>query len=70
MDREMLAAHLAMAERHVRLGEKHIGRQMGIIARLEKRGYDASEVWALMWRLEELQQLHVAHRDRLKRELQ
>jgi hypothetical protein len=69
MDRAMLLEHLAVALRHVSEGERHIAQQQGIIASLEREGLDTSAAKAVLLQFEALQGMHVAHRDRLKKEL-
>jgi hypothetical protein len=67
MDRAMLTDHLALAEKHVRLGQEHIAHQRELIVLLERHGHDTAGAKALLRQFEELQELHVADRDRLKR---
>jgi hypothetical protein len=69
MDRELLEDHLVKAERHVFEGGRHINRQREIIEMLERQSHDAGEARRLLRQFEELQALHVAGRDRLRREL-
>lgn len=69
MDRGMLEQHLAMVEGHVFLGEGHIARQHELIAKLERNGRDSGEARSLLGSFEEMQVMHLAHRDRLQREL-
>jgi hypothetical protein len=56
---------LEMAERHVREGERHIALQRKIIATLTEGGHLTDEAYKLLRTFEELQVLHVTHRDRL-----
>ena len=69
MDRAMLLEHLAVALRHVSEGERHIAQQHEIIASLERDGFDTSAAKAVLLQFEEIQGMHIAHRDRLKKEL-
>jgi hypothetical protein len=69
MDRAMLLKHLAMTERHVAEGERLIKRQHEIIAELGRKGFDAQWARELLEQLEETQTSHIAHRDRLAKEL-
>jgi hypothetical protein len=69
MDRATVTAHLAQAERHVALGEQHIARQREIVSELEDGSHDAVQARRLLAQFEELQALHIADRDRLRREL-
>jgi hypothetical protein len=66
-----MALHQQKAEEHVAQGERHIARQREIIAELEHDGHDVAAAAArdLLRQFEELQGLHIAHRDRLKDEL-
>ena len=43
MNRKMLLDHLALVERHVREGERHLLRQREIIAELERHGRGDSQ---------------------------
>jgi arginine repressor len=69
MDRRMWERHLVQAEQHVALGERHIARQYELVAKLERDGQDATEAKLFLDTLQELQATHIAHRDRLLREL-
>jgi hypothetical protein len=69
MDRAMLLEHLATALRNVSEGERHIAQQHEIIASLERDGLDTSAAKVVLLQFEDLQGMHVAHRDRLKNEL-
>jgi antitoxin (DNA-binding transcriptional repressor) of toxin-antitoxin stability system len=60
---------LAMTEGHVARGERHIARQHEIIAELTRDGHDITRAEALLAAFEQTQRLHVADRDRLKKEL-
>jgi hypothetical protein len=69
MDRAMLLEHLATALRNVPDGERHIAQQHEIIASLERDGLDTSAAKDVLLQFEDLQGIHIAHRDRLKKEL-
>ena len=69
MDRALIEDHLAQAERHVSEGEGHIARQREIVATLEHDGHDTVAARATLAQFEDVQRLHVADRDRLRREL-
>ncbi|TGS86186.1 hypothetical protein EN817_18675 [Mesorhizobium sp. M3A.F.Ca.ET.174.01.1.1] len=56
---------LEMLERHVLLGERHIERQREIVADFRHRGYRTDLAEELLDLFEQMQILHVAHRDRL-----
>ena len=66
---ELRFRHLAQAEGHVVEGMGHIARQQGIVADLKARGQDITQAEQFLDRLEQTQALHLAHRDRLRREL-
>jgi hypothetical protein len=69
MDRAAALARLATAERHVKLGERHLSRQRELVAYLIRYGRDAAAAEALLATFEQSQALHVADRDRLRDEL-
>ncbi len=69
MDRARLQQQLARAERHVALGEEHLAHQQHIIAQLQGAGHDSSEAHLLLRQFREVQALHIAHRDRLRKAL-
>ena len=69
MNRTMLTEHLAQAEEHVALGNRHIVRQRELIAELARDGHDTAEAKTLLASFEEMQTLHLQHRDRLRHEL-
>jgi hypothetical protein len=68
-DRDTLEKCLAQAEEYMAMSRGHIASQREFSARLLRDGHDASQALALLLRFEELEQLHVADRDRLRGEL-
>jgi hypothetical protein len=68
-DRNTLKQQLAQAEGHITMSKVHVASQRGFVAGLVRDGHDASQAQALLLRFEELQQLHIADRDRLRGEL-
>ncbi|RVD67190.1 hypothetical protein EN751_38110 [Mesorhizobium sp. M4A.F.Ca.ET.029.04.2.1] len=56
---------LAMLEQQVLLGERHIARQREIVADFHHKGFRADLAEDLLTLFEQMQILHVAHRDRL-----
>jgi hypothetical protein len=60
---------LAEVEWRIGAGEKNLGEQRRVVADLERDGRDASRARELLARFEELQRVHVAHRDRIRAEL-
>lgn len=69
MDRALTLAHLELAERHVARGYEHIASQIRIIASLADGGHDTAVAEKLLATFETVQQMHLADRDRLKKEL-
>jgi hypothetical protein len=63
-------AHLAIAEKNVALGERHIEHQEPLVSDLDRHGHDTSEALALLDMFRRPQAEHVAHRDFLLKELQ
>jgi hypothetical protein len=69
MERSMIEAHLEQAERHVARGEELIAEQKARIAEMERDGHDTGPFRDLLRQFEETQRMHVADRDRLRKEL-
>jgi hypothetical protein len=67
MDRDFLENALAQAERHVAEGEGILARQRAAIVALERIGRDVTRSKEFLSIFEESQRLHVADRDRLRR---
>jgi len=70
MNREMMLAHLAMAEKNVALSNRHIERQEELFAELDRDGHDTSMALDLLATFRRSQAQHIAHRDFLLKELQ
>ena len=68
-DRAMLKRHLRQAEEHIATGEKNIARQWELIAKLERDNHDTAHARAILDQFEELQEMHLADRERILREL-
>jgi len=66
---EMLERHLIQAERHVAVAQEHVSRQHELVTQLKRDRRDASDATRLLELFEELQEMHIAHRDRLIRQL-
>ncbi len=64
-----LLDRLAQARRHIAVGAENIARLQEIIGQLDHGGHDSSVAKELLVRFEGLQELHVADRDRLEKEL-
>jgi hypothetical protein len=68
-DRTAILESFSMARRHVAMGERNIARQREIVAGLERDGHDSLNSKQLLGYFEELQNMHIAHRDRLEKVL-
>jgi hypothetical protein len=66
VDRQMIRDHLALAERHVAAGERHIRRQHEIIEALGRGGHSTVAAKDLLAVFERTQRSHVGDRDRLR----
>jgi hypothetical protein len=69
MDRAMVEASLAQAERHVGEGARRVERQREIVADLNRDGHDAEEALRLLKQFKDLQAMNIADRDRLQRQI-
>jgi hypothetical protein len=69
MDRAVIQEHLQRARAHVAEGERHIGRQREIVEELERDGHDTELARELLATLQEVQEAHIALRDRLAKML-
>jgi hypothetical protein len=67
--RATIALHLCEAEAHVAEGMRHVEKQREIIADLERGGHNTLQAASLLCTLEAMLALYVAHRDRLRKEL-
>jgi hypothetical protein len=65
----MLQDRLSAAERHVAEAGRHLANQRELVAYLEREGHDAAEAARLLDQLEEGLAIHIAERDRLRKEL-
>lgn len=72
MDHAALQAHLAQTERHVAEGEQRIVRQREILRELERDAHAdaAARARELLAKFEETLALHIADRDRLRRQFE
>lgn len=70
MDRKMELDHLALAEKAVAEGERHIGREEQMIADLDRGGHDTKLACETLATLRRMQSEHVAHRNLLLKLLQ
>ncbi len=69
MKRQTLEARLRRAEWRVALAESDVFEQVTVIAELKRLGQDAKQARAWLIKLEEMLTERIAHRARLKREL-
>jgi hypothetical protein len=74
MDRDILEQHLAMADRHVTEGERHVARQRELVSRLILGGGRPSadlieDAKLILAQFEELQTSFIGDRDKLRSEL-
>jgi hypothetical protein len=69
VDRVIWQEHLAQAERHVVEAEKRVARQREIVADLERNGHRATAARGLLAAFERLLAMHLADRERIRREL-
>jgi len=70
MDLTLIEAHLAVAEEHIAQGERHVARQRELVGLLCRGGYDTTAARALLQTFEQSQAMHLADRDRLRKELE
>jgi hypothetical protein len=79
MDRDLLEEHLAMADRHVTEGERHVALQRELVSRLILRGAPGGggapsagpieNAKLILAQFEELQTSFIGDRDQLRSEL-
>jgi hypothetical protein len=69
MDRQVLTEQLAEAEQHIAQGDRNITQQREIVAALERNGHDSGAARQLLAQFEDLQRIHIAHRDKLREQL-
>lgn len=70
MDRGIELAHLAVAEKAVAQGERHILQQEERVAELDRHGHDTRQALAVLAIFRKNQTQHLAHRDLLLKILQ
>ena len=58
-----------MIEDHLAQAERHVAEQRARVAALARDGHDTTESLLLLSQFQELQELHVTDRDRLRDEL-
>jgi hypothetical protein len=69
MDRKIFEEHYLRTEEHVPLGAQHLARQRELVAELQNEGHGTREARKVLGVFSDLQDAHIAHRDRQKQEL-
>jgi hypothetical protein len=69
MDRAMLLDHLALAERHVVEGRRHVSSQRERIAQMERNGEDTTRSCELLATFLSMQEQHEEDLGRVRAEL-
>ena len=69
MDRHTLLRHLAEAEHHLMLSDKHIGQQIDIIDWLKRTRCSTDLALDVLATYRSLRAMHLAHYDMIRREL-
>jgi hypothetical protein len=69
MDPASLVEHLALADTHIEEGERRIEQLRKRIAVMERSGRHTPKSRDLLRALQQTQALHIAHRDRLRKEV-
>jgi hypothetical protein len=69
IDRAILEQHLTLADHHVAQGTEHVARQRELVAKLERGGPPLLHAIDTLAQFQQLLDLHIADRDRLRREL-
>ena len=70
MNRTLLLAHLARAERNVLQWEARLANQEALLAQLERAGHPTDAVCELLATMRQTHAAHVGDRDRLRKELE
>ena len=70
MDLPTALAHLAEAEQHIALGERHIAHQIEIIDALGHSGHPTELATQVLDTYRELRITHLMHRDCIRKELE
>jgi len=69
INRSLLLSQLIATERLISAVAQNVLRQKSLIEELERRGHDSTYARALLHRLDEMQALRIADRDRMQAEL-
>lgn len=68
--RALLLEQRGLAAKHVADGDEQIRHQQAVIADLGRAGYDTSPAESFLQELRTAQQVHIASRERIERELE
>jgi hypothetical protein len=69
MDLRIIREHLAEAEHHLALSDRHIARQIEIIDDLERDGHPTTLALDVLATFRALHATHLNHRDTIRKEL-
>jgi len=69
MDRALWKQHLEFADRHVAVAERIVAAQKQILAELQRDGHATELADRILKAYEEVLELHIEDRERLKKEL-
>jgi hypothetical protein len=68
-NRQTVEKALQKARQHVAMGQRLIDKQRAMLVELDDHGHGTRAARTLLAQLEDAQAMHIAHRDRLIREL-
>jgi hypothetical protein len=69
MDRKLLEDHLSAAERQLAEVERNVANQRELVSQLERAGHDTDSATRQLEQLVEVLAMHIADRDRVRKEL-
>ena len=69
MDRKLLEDQLSAAERQLAEVERNIANQRELVSQLEREGHDTESAARQLEQLEEVLDMQIADRDRIRKEL-
>jgi len=69
MDRALIVTGLEAAEDRIAIGARQISKQRDFVSQLEREGEDTTDATALLREMQQTQESHIAHRDRLREKL-
>ena len=70
MDPQLIRAHLAEAERHIALSNRHVARQIEIINELKRDGHSTDLALDVLATYRAVHASHLSHRDFIRKELE